>query len=123
MKNQAFAFLLFINGLILGAILGKMIWIDFSQPSPGQPPPNRYLFHQEADGRMSFFDQATGRHISFHQIEGLWFVMTHDPERGAVTYQRTELLEDPEFLKAAEKLKNDLPGRLGRDLELERLIR
>ena len=122
MKNPWFALLLFANGLILGIILGKMTPANVAQPNPVHFQQNRYQLRPEKDGMMSFFDQATGRQISFLQHEGLWFVMTYDPENGSVMYERTELIEDPYFLKAAEKLKNDLPDRLGRELKLDRLI-
>ena len=122
MKYPWFALLLFANGLILGIILGKMLTENISHPALIPLQQNQYQLRSENDGRVSFFDQTTSRLISFHQHEKLWFVMTYDPENGSVMYERTELIEDPHFLKAAEKLKSDLPDRLGRELKLDRLI-
>jgi hypothetical protein len=120
MNRTAFALLLLVNGLVLGALAGLLLGraspADASAPSPAATP--RYSFEGGADGRMSFFDSATGRHISFYQMENLWFVMTYDPESATVTYTRTRLVEDDSFLEAAQQLRETLPERLHRDLLL-----
>jgi hypothetical protein len=121
MNRSIFGILLFVNGLLLGSVLGILVAQDQSPaPSPPPPPPPTPNFHYEetADGRVTFFDQTSGRHISFNRVDDLWFVMTYDPLSGTVTYTKTKLVEDDSFLEAAELLKEALPGRLGREFLL-----
>ena len=119
MRSHLFAILLFLNGLLLGGILGWQV-ADSVRPDQQttQSEPARYQFLEDADGRLSIFDTVTGHHTSFVQTDGLWFVMTHDPVHGSVSYRRTTLIEDPAFLEAARELRNDFPGRLGSELIL-----
>ena len=120
MNRSVFALLMLVNGLVLGTLAGLLIGrtpaTESSIPYPNPTP--RYSFEGVADGRMSFFDSHSGRHISFHQVEGLWFVMTYDPETASVTYTRTKLVEDDSFLEAAQELRKSLPERLHRELLL-----
>ena len=119
MKSGLLAVLLFVIGLLLGTVFG---WLAADAVHPvveaAEPDPARYQFIEDAEGRLSVFDQVTGRHTSFVQTDGLWFVMTHDPVTGSVSYRRTELIEDPAFLEAARELRNDFPGRMGSEVIL-----
>lgn len=126
MNRAVFALLVFLNGLLIGTVLGLAMGSSrtgressaAARPAPVEPP-SRYVFQEDPDGRMSFFDQATGRHISFNRVDDLWFVMTYDPEAGTVSYAETRLLEDPSFLEAAKRLKSNMPERLGRQILLQ----
>lgn len=132
MNRAAFALILLVNGLVLGTLAGLYLGgtpreprpeipttlTPAPAPSPG-PAAGRYTFQTDSDGGLSFFDSATGRHITFHQVEGLWFVMTYDPESASVSYTRTTLVEDDAFLEAAQQLREALPERLQRELQVE----
>lgn len=121
MNRAVFAILVFLNGLLIGLIVGLVL--SPARAVRAEPvvaevpePPSQYVFEEDPDGRMSFFDQATGRHISFNRIDDLWFVMTYDPEQGTVSYAQTRLIEEPSFLEAAKRLKDNMPERLGRQV-------
>lgn len=117
MRNAAFTILVFINGLVLGILGGILLLGPGADPAD---PSVRYRLDRQGD-QIGFFDQTTGRYTAFNQHEGFWFVMVYDPQEGSVTYKETRLIEDPTFLKAAERLRSQLPEQLGRELRLERL--
>ena len=121
MNRSIFGMLLFVNGLLLGGVLGILLARDTAPPAPAPAPPGpvpHFQYEETADGRVTFFDQTSGRHISFNRVDDLWFVMTYDPLSGTVTYTKTKMVEDNSFLEAAEQLKESLPGRLGQEFLL-----
>ena len=117
MRQSVMILLVFINGLIIG---GAIAWILEDKLEPPPPPPaNRYRLERVGNGQIGFFDRTTGKYLSFHQHESLWFIAIHDPVNGSVTYRETKRIEDPAFSNAVDQLKTELPerlGRLGRDL-------
>lgn len=115
MRNGIFTLLVLVNGLVLGLLGGLVLW-DHGEGQTEEP--YRYLLDRSG-GNPGFFDQVTGRYITFQQHENFWFVMIYDPKDGSVTYKETRLIEDPAFLKAAERLKSEIPKQLGRDLRLD----
>ena len=119
MNRSIFGLLLFVNGLLLGGLMGMLAAQDSKiAPVPQPPATPNYLYEETADGRITFFDQTSGRHISFNRVDDLWFVMTYDAPAGTVTYTKTKMVEDDSFLEAAEQLKESLPGRLGQEFLL-----
>lgn len=118
MKQSIGILLVFVNGMIAGGIGAWILEERLDPPTSA----SRYRFERNHDGEIGFFDRQTGRYISFHQHESIWFITIHDPSDGSVTYRKTKLVEDASFLDAIEDLKTELPVRLGRDLMLEQLV-
>jgi hypothetical protein len=129
MNRAVFALLVFLNGLLIGLVSGLVLApvradrdeppVVLAPPPAASEPAPHYVFEEDPDGRMSFFDQTTGRHVSFNRIDDLWFVMTYDPVQGTVSYAQTRLIEDPMFLEAAKRLKDNMPERMGRQILLQ----